>query len=361
MSDAPDRDQKVFDPSPQRLKKAREEGNVFRSREVVAVAVLVASGGALVLGGPASFEALRTLMAGQLAAAAVTPLNDHALRAVLLEMAVPALAVLGPLFAAAFVAAGGANVAQAGLTLTGQPLQPKGNRISPAAGFKRIFSVKSLFEGAKAFTKAVVVLPLAYFTIERHLPELVTLYALPFDAVLPLAAGWILEMATQVLLALALLAGVDFAFEKYRYKKDLMMTFEEVKRESKDQDGDPHIKARRRQKAREMSRRPRLDHAVLKADVVVTNPTHYAVALQYDPAAGGAPVVLAKGIRKRALRIKALAAEHAVPTVENRPLARALHATVEEGDAIPETLYTAVAAVLAEVYRTRGTTAARSF
>src|SRR5690606_19407951 len=132
------------------------------------------------------------------------------------------------------------------------------------------------------------------------------------------------------------LAAADFAFEKHRYKTDLKMTFEEVKQESKDQEGDPHVKARRRAKAREMARRPRLDHAVLKADVVVTNPTHYAIALKYDPVAGGAPVVLAKGIRKRALRIKALAAELAVPTVENRPLARALYATVEEGDAIPE-------------------------
>lgn len=357
MSDAPDRDQKVFDPSPQRLKKAREEGNVFRSREVVSVSVLFATGAALAVGAPAAFGQLGALMGQQLGAAATTPLSTEGIRALMLDLAAPALAVLGPLFGAALVAGVASNVMQAGVSVTGKAIAPKFSRISPMEGAKRLFSVKGAFEGGKALAKALVVLPLAFVTIRSHLPQLLTLYALPFDGVLPLAGAWILEMAVRVLGALALLAGVDFAFQKFRYRKDLMMTFQEVKDEAKDQEGDPHVRAQRKAKAREMARRPRIDHAVLQADVVVTNPTHYAVALKYDPLAGGAPTVLVKGIRLRALRIKALAAENRVPTVENRPLARALYASVDEGAPIPETLYTAVAAVLAEVYRTRGRTA----
>ena len=328
---------------------------MFNSREVIAVAVLLATGTALVIGGPAAVGQLRAMMARQLSAAAgATVLDGGSVQALLFEAAVPALAVLAPLFAAAFIAAGAAGAAQSGLAISAKAIAPKFDRLSPMQGFKRLFSAKGATEGIKAVLKAAVVLPIAYFHVKKHLPELLTLQALPLNAVVLMAVKWVIGLATQVLGALAVLAAADYAVGRYRWKKDLMMTFEEVKQESKDQDGDPHIKGRRRQKARELALRPRLDKVVPEADVVITNPTHYAVALKYDPLAGAAPVVVAKGLDARALRIKAIAAEHEVPTVEDRPLARALHAAAEEGSAIPETLYAAVAAILAEVYRKKG-------
>lgn len=160
-------------------------------------------------------------------------------------------------------------------------------------------------------------------------------------------------LVLKLLLALTVLSVPDFAFEKWKYTKDLKMTDQEVKEERKQQEGDPMVKGQRLKRARELALRPRLDHAVLKADVVVTNPTHYAIALHYRPEEMMAPRVLAKGLRKRALRIKALAQEHGVPTVEDRPLARALYDGVAEGGEIPEELYPAVATILAEIYRQR--------
>ncbi len=353
MSDKPDRQEKVHDPSAQRLKKAREEGNVFRSKELGSVGVLLAGGALLVLGAPVAFDSLQTLTADLFLGAATTPLDIEGMPHLLVAVGLPVLGLLLPFFAVVMVAGTAASVAQTGFILTGKPLEPKFSRVNPLEGAKRLFSAKGAFDAGKALVKVVLVGPIAYHVLKDRLPELLGLYALPLDAIVRQAGAWFVDLTLPVLGALLALAAVDYAWERHRWFIDLKMTDKEVKDEAKEQEGDPHVRARRKQKARELARRPRLDHAVLKADVVVTNPTHYAVALTYDPEVGAAPVVLAKGIRKRALRIKALAADLGVPTVEDRPLARALYATVEEGHAIDESLYPAVAAVLAEVYRRR--------
>lgn len=163
-----------------------------------------------------------------------------------------------------------------------------------------------------------------------------------------------IQLAAAMLGALLLLSAVDFAYEKWKYKQDLKMTAQEIKDEYRETEGDPMVKSRRLKKARELTRRRRLDHAVLRSDVVITNPTHYAVALRYDPSEASAPRVMAKGIRKRALRIRALAQAHDIPVVEDPPLARALYHNVPEEQEIPVELYLAVATILAEIYRQRG-------
>ncbi len=353
MSDHPDRQEKIHDPTPSRLRKAREEGNVFRSKELASVGVLTAAGAVLVLGMPHAFGTLREVTAGVFRSAATTPLNGESLPAVVAAVALPVLGLVVPFFAVVMLAGTAANVAQTGWILTAKPLEPKLERVSPLAGIKRLFSSKGAFEAGKAVMKAAVVGPVAYLVIKDRLPELLGLYALPLDAIGRVGGAWLVGLALPILTALLVLSAADYAFERHRWRADLKMTEKEIRDEGKEQEGDPHLRGKRRQRAREIALRPRLDHAVLGADVVVTNPTHYAVALRYDPAADGAPVVLAKGVRKRALRIKALAADLGVPTVEDRPLARALHATVDEGQAIDESLYPAVAAVLAEVYRRR--------
>lgn len=353
MSDQPDRQEKVHDPSPQRLKKAREDGNVFRSKEVASVGMLVVAASVLVAGTPAAFGVLQGLTRYVFLRAPTMTFTPESMQTLYAELGLRTLLILGPLFGVLLVAGAGLSVAQTGWHPTAKPLKPKLNRISPAQGIKRLFSSKGLFETGKSVLKIVVVGPLAYFAIRGHAEEILMLHTLPLLDAFATAGEWVVLLVTQMLLALALLSAADFAFEKWKHKADLKMTEKEVKDEAKNTEGDPHMKGKRKQKALELARRPRLDHAVLDADVVVTNPTHYAVALKYDAAAGGAPRVLAKGIRKRALRIKGLAADLGVPTIEDRPLARALYAAVPEGHEIPEDLYTAVAAVLAEVYRRR--------
>ncbi len=353
MSDQPDRQEKIHDPTPTRLKKAREEGNLFRSKEMSSVGMLAVSAAVLILGMPAAFGVLKELTARLFLGAAAMEFTSASVQGLLAGLGWQVGLVLAPFFAALMVAGVGLSVAQTGWTLSAKPLAPKASRISPAQGFKRMFSSKGLFETGKSIAKIAVVGPLAFFAIQRHLPQILALHTVPFESIFVSAAGWIALLLVQMLVALAVLSAADFSFEKWKYKQDLKMTDREVKDEAKSQDGDPHVKGKRRQIARDLARRPRLDHAVMQADIVVTNPTHYAVALAYDPLAGGAPRVLAKGLRRRALRIKALAAEQGVPTVEDRPLARALYAAVDEGHEIAEDLYPAVAAVLAEVYRAR--------
>jgi flagellar biosynthetic protein FlhB len=356
MSDAPDRSDKQFDPTPRRLQKAMEDGNVFRSRELASVGLLATAAAVIGMGAPAALGTLREMTARLFLEAPTAVLTPTSVPAILAGAGRDALLVVGPLFAALVVMALGTNIAQSGWTFSTKPLKPKGSRISPAEGAKRLFSTKGVFELGKALSKVVIVGPLVYLTLKAWMPDILLLHTVPLDVAFGALGGWTLGLLAQMLLALAVLSGADYAFGKWKHTQDLKMTHKEVKDEGKESEGDPQMKGKRRQIARERALRPRLDHAVLQADVVVTNPTHYAVALRYDAAEGHAPKVLVKGMRKRAQAIKALAREHAIPTIENVPLARALHATVEEGAYIDEALFEAVAAVLAEVYRQRGKT-----
>ena len=227
------------------------------------------------------------------------------------------LVVVGPLFAALLAVALGANIIQSGWVMSAKPLRPKGSRISPAEGAKRLFSTKGLFELGKALSKVVIVGPVVFFALRAWLPDILVLHTVSLDAAFGAAGGWTLGLLAQMLLALLLVSGADYAFGKWKHTQDLKMTHQEVKDEGKESEGDPQLKGKRRALAREAALRPRLDHAVLQADVVVTNPTHYAVALAYDPT-DGAPRVFVKGMRKRAQRIKALAAEHKRPDGRER-------------------------------------------
>ena len=353
MSDKPDKSEKIHDPTPKRIRKAREEGNVFRSKEMVTVGMLIIGVSMLAVGIPYGFQALQVMATSMFQSASSTTLNVLSVPFIFMRIGIQMLRVVLPFSLVMLGAAIGLNAMQSGWNLTLKPLMPKGNRISPLQGFKRIFSSKGLFEIGKSLAKISIVGPIAYWTITSKLPQILMLHQLPIKSILATAGGWILVLVAQMILVLFVLAAFDFAFEKWRYKEDLKMTTKEVKDEAKETEGDPQVKVKRRQIAREMARRPRLDHAVLQADVVITNPTHYAVALSYNLEDSPAPRVLVKGIRKRALRIKELAVENDIPTIEDRPLARALYDSVPEQQEIPEELYPAVAAILAEIYRKR--------
>ncbi len=354
MSDKPEKDQKVHDPSDQRLKQAVEDGNILRSRDVVAGGMLAGGLVVLLVGAPAGFSQLQDLAVSVFARVGTAAVTPETIPGLMTDLALRTLLILAPLLGVLVVLALGLNLMQSGWTVTMKALQPKPNRVNPVEGFKRIFSMKGLFETFKAMGKLVIVGWLAFVYVKGLLPEIVALQGQAVPDILTSLGGWVGGLSIRLLIPLLGLAAVAFIFEKRQRWNDLKMTSEELKKESKEQEGDPQLKGKRRAKARELATsRPRLMDAVLQADVVVTNPTHYAIAIKYDPLAGGAPRVLAKGIRKRALAIKGLALEKGVPTVEDRPLARALYAAVPEGSEIPETLYAAVATILAEVYRKR--------
>lgn len=350
----PDKDDKVFDPTPQRIERAREEGNVFRSTEAISVGLLVTAATLLFLGMPIMFNTLSELMSDLYRNATQTQITVSSVMPIFMMIGYRVGLVLLPFFAILTLMSIALSVAQTGWNVTFKPLTPKIENISPLKGLKRIFSSKGLFELFKAIVKIVVAGPMAYLVVKKHLSEILVLHTLPLPTVLDAATSWIVSLLVHMLLALLALSAADFAFEKWKYKEDLKMSKKELEEEKKRQEGDPHVKSRRREQAMEMARRPRMDHAVLNSDVVVTNPTHYAVALSYDPDEAPAPRVMLKGMRKRALRIRELARKFDVPIVEEPPLARALYASVPEQEQIPQELYQAVATILAEVYRERG-------
>jgi flagellar biosynthetic protein FlhB len=243
------------------------------------------------------------------------------------------------------------NVVQSGWTVSLTPLQPQLSRVSPLQGLKRIFSSKGAFGFLKALLKMGVVGPVVYLILEPMLPKIMRLHRLRLPGILERAGGWFFDLLWTLLAALLVVAALDFAFEWWKYYEDLKMTKEDLEDEQKETEGDPEMEEKRREKQEELAKQPRMDHAVMKSDAVVTNPTHYAVALRYDPEEAAAPQVLVKGVRKRAAYIKRLAEEFGVPTVENRSLAHALYDNVPEEEEIPEDLYPAVATILAEVYK----------
>jgi len=230
---------------------------------------------------------------------------------------------------------------------------PKFSKMDPIAGFKRIFSVNSLVELIKSIAKIGLIVYICYNYLEDKWELLFLLYDMPLLQALQLAADVVTDMGIRVAAVYMIIAAADFIYQKVKFAMDMRMTKQEIKDEYKQQEGDPQIKGRIRQRMREASQR-RMMQDLPRADVVITNPTHYAVAIQYDPEIADAPIVLAKGEDYLAARIKEIAKENKIEIVENKPLARMLYANVDVGQAVPPELYQAVAEVLAFVYHLQG-------
>lgn len=261
--------------------------------------------------------------------------------------------LLLPVALATFLSAVVSNVMQFGFLFTTQPLNWNLDAINPLTGFKRIFSLRGLVELGKSLLKVVIVLAVAYWTLKGSLNEMLETAHTSIPVTVAITRGLFFRLTLRIIGVFIVLAFLDWVYQRYEYEKGLRMTKQEVKQEQKETEGDPQIKSRVR--AIQISQyRKRMIAAVKTADVVVTNPTHLAVALSYKPAEMDAPTVVAKGARLMAERIKTMAREHGVPVVEDRPLARALYKGVEIGQAVPAALYRAVAEVLAYVYRLKG-------
>jgi flagellar biosynthetic protein FlhB len=236
---------------------------------------------------------------------------------------------------------------------TGKPLQPKLSKINPIKGLKRIFSMNSVAELVKSLLKIGLAIPIVYFYIRDKVGLIYSFYDMPLMQAIILAGTTIIDLGIRISAIYIIIAAADFGYQKWKFHKDMMMSKQEVKDEYKNSEGDPQVKGKIKRKMMEASRR-RMMQKLPEADVVITNPTHYAVAIKYEPAERDAPYVIAKGEAYLAQKIKEVAKEHGIEIVENKPVARALYHNVEIGESVPPELYQAVAEILAFVYHLQG-------
>ena len=255
-----------------------------------------------------------------------------------------------PFLLIAFVVAFFAQKLQIKWQITSKPLKPKFNKLNPLKGFKRMFSKQSLFELLISIFKIILFLAVSWSVLKDNLGIFTTVYDYSIEDSLNILFSIVLELGIKISIAYIAISMADLIFQKWKHKQDIKMTKQEVKDEFKNQAGDPKVKAQQRQRMQQAARR-RMMQSIPEADVVITNPTHFAVALKYDNTTGQAPVVVAKGADYLAFKIKEIAAENDVEIVENKPLARMLYSNVDIGNEIPAELYQSVAEVLAYVYR----------
>lgn len=338
--------------SPRRLEKAREEGQIARSRELGTFMMLAVGVGAIWAGGGTIYKGLNGVLRNGLA-------FDQRVVAdpgVMVEQAVNgfghALMVILPIFGLLAVIAVLSSVLLGGIVISGKPLSPNFSKLSLFAGLKRMFSAQTVVELIKALAKAMLVGGVAVWILWRYHDDMLGLMHVAPSAALTKALSLVAMCCAFIVASLLVIVLLDVPWQIWSHLKKLRMSKEDVRQEHKESEGDPHTKARIRQQQRQAARR-RMMSEVPKADVVVTNPTHYAVALKYEEDKNGAPRVLAKGTGLIAAKIRELAAEHRIPTLEAPPLARALYQHVELGQEIPAELYTAVAEVLAWVFQLR--------
>ena len=351
MADEPDNTEKTEDPTQKRLDEALKRGDVVKSQEVNTWFVI--AGATLVLmafSGGMSSE-LTTTMRGLLANAHNISVDGPALPRLFEKIGAELIAAVAIPFLLLMLAALGGNLIQHKLVWSLEVLAPKLSKISPAAGFKRLFSAQALANFAKGLVKLVLIGSVLTALMWPERARIMALELADPVAVLPLAQSLALKLLGAVVAIMAVVAIADYLFQYRQWYEKQKMSLRELKEEFRQSEGDPVIRGKMRQ-MRQTRQRRRMIAAVPKAAVIITNPTHYSIALQYERGMD-APVCVAKGVDAVALKIREVAAEHSIPVVENPPLARALHATVEVDQAIPIEHYKAVAEVIGYVMRLR--------
>jgi len=338
--------------TPKRLEEARKKGQVPRSSELSIAAVCIAAAAAIYsLGGMAAGN-FADLMRDSLSLSPAAVMSEGVIWPALTAAGARALWIILPVLGATFVAALAAPIVIGGWNFSGQALVPQFSRLNPVAGFGRMWSSRGLVELGKGLAKVGVIGVIAWVLLKGLTPQLMGLTSEPLRQ----AIGHSAELAGYSLLVLAcglaVIAAVDVPFQLWQHARDLRMTRQEVREEYKESEGSPETRGRIREAQRALAR-GRMLYDVPKADVIVTNPTHYAVALRYDENKNRAPIVVAKGTELLALKIREIATESGVPIVEAPPLARALYKSVELGREVPAALYVTVAQVLTYVYQLR--------
>lgn len=350
MPDDDSAQNKTEDPTERQLEKAREEGNVAVSTEISSVMILIAALLSIWGMGGFIYQKFNDLFETFFLNAHADILNQNNAIAYLgiafrygIEAMVPLLIVL-------VTTALTVNLIQTKGVFSFKAIEPKPDNINPVNGVKNIFSMKGLADLVKGLVKLLIMGGILYYTIFTNIGHFVSFAVMPLKYDISETGSYVLLFLGRVFSALLVLAIADVIYEKYQHKEDLKMTKKEVKDEKKETEGDPHVKEKQKEMGRSLVQK-RLDHSVMDSDVVVTNPTHYAIALQYNPEENSAPIVMAKGQRLRAKKIKDMAREFEIPIVENKPVAQALFASAEVDEHIPEDLYRAVAEILAYVYK----------
>ena len=353
-------DDKTEEPTSKKLEDARKKGQVGKSQELSHAIELIAA-----------FLSIRifvkfisdhfidlftwayTYMIPQIVESDGSGLTIRSTGNLLLYGALQMFLILAPFLAVGFLVAILSNGLQFKFQVSTEPLKPKLDKFNPVSGFKRMFSMQSIVNLFLSLAKIAVIFIIAYTMIKDHVNELFILYEVPLYAAIAQIGTLVLDIGLRISLVLLVVGFADFIYHKWKYKKDLKMTKQEVKDEYKNAEGDPQIKGKQRQRMREASQR-RMMQSVPQADVVITNPTHIAVAIKYDIEKAPAPIVVAKGEEYLAQKIKEIARENNVVIKENKMLARSIYTTVDVGEQIPPELYQAVAEILAVVYQSKG-------
>ena len=336
--------------TPRRRQSAREEGQVPKSAELNTTLLLTTGVITFYYFSKDFMEQLADSMIYYTQQAATLDITEDSVTLFLWEAAKRTLWILAPFFVIFVITAIVINIAQVGFTLNPAGLQLKFNKLNPINGIKNLFSARGRMQLARAMLMMLIIAPVIVYTVYAAIPEHMSLVTVEAKDILIFMGKKAFDLAKKALVFMLIFAIIDYVYQRWQFEKDLKMSKEEVKQEMKDSQGDPKIKQRIRSIQQEMSRK-RMMQKVPEAEVVVTNPTEYAIALKYNPEENPAPVVIAKGKNLLAQKIKGIAIEHDIPIVENKPLAQSLYKLVEVGGLVPPDLYQAVAEVLAYVYK----------
>lgn len=336
--------------TPRRRRKAREEGQVSKSNDLNSGIILTIAFGVLLFLGQGMLGSLKEILEVNLTTLNVSEITMSTFVPFLIHYIFVVVKLLLPLLGTLVLFGVIGNIAQVGPLLTSQPLKPKPEKINPVNGFKRLFSLKSFVELVKGILKVVIIGGVGYFTIYPRRGDLMALSNADVLTSLSVIYDIIFSISWKVCIILIILGLLDYIYQKYEFEKSIKMTKQEVKDEFKNTEGNPQIKRKVKTIQMQMAQN-RMMSKLPEADVVVTNPTHFAVALKYDPTKAPAPIVIAKGVDLVAKRIKEKAKEYNIPIVENKPLARSLYKNVKLDKMIPPDLFVAVAEVLAYIYK----------
>jgi flagellar biosynthetic protein FlhB len=351
MSDNKSDQEKTEEPTFKKLKEAKEQGNVSKSQELTGVVLLCFASATIYFTGEWMYEITVELFEHFFHYSSDRMENIPTAIAYLGEAFNTAMILMAPVLGVVALSAIAVNLLQTGFIFTTKAIEFKGEKLDPLKGLKRIFSIKGIVELVKGIAKVVVVAVVIWQVLTSEINSFLAFALLPLIDIVQITGSIIYTIIVRILIALIFLSALDAAYQRYEWRKQLKMTKQEIKDEYKQMEGDPQVKGQRRRFAQKILQKKRLDHAVLSADVVVTNPTHYAVALSYKADNDEAPKIMAKGMRKRALKIREYATHYDIPIIENPPLARALYAAAEEDQFIPPELYEAVAELLAYLYK----------
>lgn len=346
-------EEKTEKATPRKKQDARKKGQVAKSSEIPGAFVLLAAFLALMMFGSFYKERTVNLFKDFLMHWLTLDVTQQSVIKMFGSVALQVAIILAPIFGAVVVVALAANYMQVGFLFTGESLKPKFSKIDPIKGFKNIFAMRSLVEMLKSIFKLLVIALVVYLTLNSALGNISKMGRLGVEQTFAYTSKLTMELGIKISAALIVLAAFDFMYQRYSHAKSLRMSKQDIKDEYKKMEGDPLIKGKIRERQRRMAMQ-RMMQEIPKADVIITNPTHFAVALKYDGSEMDAPQVIAKGQDYLALRIREIAKEHGVITMENKPLARALFQRTEIGDSIPADLFQAVAEVLAYVYKLKG-------